>query len=191
MDLSSLFTGRLEDIKALQAGGELALRTDREDWLWSLGDEGEGRNTSHMNAFCSACMSGRLDTAQWLFGFGGVDTLVESEELMIAVCMWGYWDIAQWLVSLGNPWFRKEKVYMRYLRRKWRGTIRALALLARTYDDFLERYYAPGGKGFHVTLHDWKSTSRSLTTCTRTPRGPPPTGFAAEAAPPGAGATVP
>lgn len=120
---------------------------DVAQWLWDLG-RATGNPVNHharrYDAFIGACRNGHLRVAQWLWGLGGMPRSLLHELLSET---WRrhngvrWWLMDMYLVMRGST----AKVR---LRRKWRGVLRSLALLHRTYMDFLERYYAPGGKGF-------------------------------------------
>lgn len=45
------------------------------------------------------------------------------------------------------------------LRGRMRGLLRALALIHRTYLEFLERHYAPGGMGFKAARRNFSALS--------------------------------
>jgi len=66
-------------------------------------------------------------------------------------------NMARWCVSLGGVPFQESKWYMAHLRRRWKGTIKALAFLSLTFSDFIETRYAPGGKGFLEAKIDFES----------------------------------
>lgn len=127
-------------------------------WLWDVGDDIGQRVCwgGLIYGFKAACSEGHMDTAQWLWDLGErtgqrINHRDQHDFAFKSSSERGHIAVAEWVVSLGGVPFREDAKYMAHLRRKWRGAVKGMALLVRTYTGFLERYHAPGGKGYEAT----------------------------------------
>ena len=72
---------------------------DMAKWLYSVGVLSR---ESIQSAFSTACRSGRLNVAQWLFSLGNIDIHIDDEYAFRWSCSNGKLDVAKWLHSIGN-----------------------------------------------------------------------------------------
>lgn len=136
-------------------------------WIFSVvGPDvfADGEHFPEESSFEVACREGHMALAQWIRSVGGVDARSHMRAFQSSV-KYMRWDVARWLVSLNKSGaghripFWENSMYMWHLRCRWRCVLRAVALLARIYTDFLEKSYAPGGRGFSRAKLSFQSLS--------------------------------
>ena len=114
-------------------------------WLHSLGYD---IHYAEDAPFRFACRNGHLQTAKIFWDLGGVNHAAGDNFAFRSACEGEHLHVARWLMSLGGIDFSANEVYMDDLRKRWRGTLRSMALFVRTYYDVLEKRYKPDGPGF-------------------------------------------
>lgn len=94
-------------------------------------------------AFCVACFKGRLDIAQLLYSYGGVNVLSQKCYAFRTACKKGYLDIVKWLYSKQNVLVYSIKSVDGIPKHILRWLVRSGAELdipyARVYKEYLEK----------------------------------------------------
>lgn len=139
-----------------EVDGDLRLATSAEDPV--------NHHADLDFAFRFSCLGRHTAVARWVWSLGGVDHHANNDQIFRQSCEMGNFEMAHWMVELGGIRFQENPDYMAHLRRKWRGAIRAMAVMHRTFADLMHTRYAPGGKGYDERRTSFEASTHSMTT---------------------------